>query len=120
MSKYCKNELNCLKKIIYIYIADNLIEYEKQNGHIVDNIPQYNNIIYKSLENGKFISWLYTKNIDCNIRDNEFLEYVINQIDKQYISLHYSVNILSYQNLEPCNIIDIFAHYEAEKTLILF
>lgn len=115
MSNYCKKEIDILIKFIHIYIADILIEYEKQTGHIPENVRLYNDIIRKSLEGEKFTTWLNSRGVHCNeINDTELLQYMLNLINDNRKN---KLNLLV--DLSPCDTINTFARYNAELSLVI-
>ena len=117
MSSNYRKDIEILIKLIHIYIADIFIEYEKQSGNIPESIYIYNECIYNNIENDKFTTWLYNKGINCNkITDIDLLKYIINQIDENYIAKKY---LLEDKTFSPYLIINTFARYEADKSLII-
>ena len=120
MTNYYQKDTEYLIKYIHIYIADIFIEYEKQTGHIPENIVLYNEKIRKSLEGEQFTNWLVGRGIHYNnIKDTELFKYILNQMDNPQIYSACLSNNTSLSELQPCDIINTFARYDAELSLII-
>ena len=120
MEDRCKNEVKNLIRIIHMYIGDCFIRYEEKNNSKPKYIYEYNNEIRINLENDNFTKWLYNRNIDCvKFLDAELSEYIIKQMDDKNILLQCLPKNVSYDTLKFYDIINVFARYEAEKSLII-
>lgn len=103
-----------------MYIGDCFIRYEEKNNSKPKYIYEYNNEIRINLENDNFTKWLYNRNIDCvKFLDAELSEYIIKQMDDKNILLQCLPKNVSYDTLKFYDIINVFARYEAEKSLII-
>jgi hypothetical protein len=120
MEDRCKNEIQNLIRIIHMYIGDCFIKYEEKNNSKPKYIYEYNNEIRIKLEDDNFTRWLYERGVDCvKILDTELSQYIIEQMDDKNIFLQCLPKNVSCDTLKFYDIVNIFARYEAEKTLII-